>query len=411
MEMTEDIVIVGAGIAGLATALGLHRQGLRSIVLESSESLRSSGFALGLWTNAWRALDALAIGDSLRQQSLPITEFQVISADSGLEKSSVPLDVYKNRNSECRCLRRKLLLETLEKKLPQGTVRYSSKVVLIEESGPYKLVHLADGSLVRTKVLIGCDGVNSVVAKWLGLQKPVDSKRAEIRGFVEYPDKHGFEPKFHLLVGAQVHFGFIPCDDNGMYWFYNFTPSIAHFDQSATKDPVKLKEFVLSKIKNASNEVKGVVERTPLDCISCAGLKLRLPWNVLLGDIVRNNICVAGDALHPMTPDIGQGGCSALEDSVLLARRLGEAFLLKPGGAVADEEFERIRYGLDRYAKERRCRSFLLISCAYLIGSIQGSDNRVVSFLRDNFLARYTLAIVLGMADFDCGKLLSSRLI
>ncbi|XP_019156269.1 PREDICTED: FAD-dependent monooxygenase paxM-like [Ipomoea nil] len=124
METTVDIVIVGGGIAGLATSLGLHRLGLQSLVLESSESLRITGFALTLWTNAWRALDALGVADSLRQHSLPITEFQVISADSGLEKSSVPLDVYRNRNVECRCLRRKLLLETLEKELPQGTVRW-----------------------------------------------------------------------------------------------------------------------------------------------------------------------------------------------------------------------------------------------------------------------------------------------
>lgn len=272
-----------------------------------------------------------------------------------------------------------------------------------------------------------------MVAKWLGLEKPVDSKRIGIRGFVEYPEKHGFEPKFFLLIGVGVRFGILPCNDNVLYWFYNFTPSIAGckqnflhcfpytipkdvnkvsdlvtVDQSAKKDPVKLKEFVLSKIKNASNEVRGVVERTPLNCISCVKLKLRLPWNVLVGDIVRNNVCVVGDALHPMTPDIGQGACSALEDSVVLARRLGEALLLKPGGGVGDEEFMRIRNGLDRYCKERRFRSFLLISCSYLIGFIQESDNRVVSFLRENFLARYTLAISLGMADFDCGKLVFS---
>ncbi|XP_019156256.1 PREDICTED: uncharacterized protein LOC109152998 [Ipomoea nil] len=406
METTVDIVIAGGGIAGLATSLGLHRLGLQSLVLESSESLRAGGFGFMLWNNAWRALEALGVADSLRPHSLPIKELRVFSADSGLQTSSVPLDVYKNRNSESRCLRRKLLLETLEKELPQGTVRYSSKVVLIEESGPFKLVHLADGSIVRTKVLIGCDGVKSVVANWLGLEKPVDSKRIGIRGFVEYPNKHGFEPNFYLLIGVGVRFGILPYDDNGLYWFYNFTPSIAGFDQSAKKDPVKLKEFVLSKIKNASNEVKGVVERTPLDCISCVRLKLRLPWNVLVRDIVRDNICVAGDALHPMTPDIGQGACSALEDSVILARRLGEA--LKPGGGVVDEEFRRIRNGLDRYGKERRWRSFLLISCSYLIGFIQESDNRVVRFLREKFLARYSLAIVLGMADFDCGKLVFS---
>lgn len=54
---------------------------------------------------------------------------------------------------ECRCVRRKDLLETLERELPQGTIRYSSKIVSIEESGDFKLVHLADGSVFRTKVI------------------------------------------------------------------------------------------------------------------------------------------------------------------------------------------------------------------------------------------------------------------
>lgn len=53
---------------------------------------------------------------------------------------------------ELRCVKRKLLLEALEKELPIGTVRYSSKVVSIEESGYFKLVHLADGTILKTKV-------------------------------------------------------------------------------------------------------------------------------------------------------------------------------------------------------------------------------------------------------------------
>ena len=106
MEVDEDIVIVGAGIAGLTTSLGLHkylifslsllfcvfvmhvslqfglctinmiikmmrmfwRLGIRSLVLESSDELRTAGYALTLWTNAWKALDAVGIGDSLRLQ-------------------------------------------------------------------------------------------------------------------------------------------------------------------------------------------------------------------------------------------------------------------------------------------------------------------------------------------------------
>lgn len=48
------------------------RLGLKSLVLESSESSRTTGFALNLWTNAWRALDAVGVAPSLRQRSLHI---------------------------------------------------------------------------------------------------------------------------------------------------------------------------------------------------------------------------------------------------------------------------------------------------------------------------------------------------
>ncbi|GJR53755.1 FAD/NAD(P)-binding oxidoreductase family protein [Tanacetum coccineum] len=94
MELHEevDIVIVGAGLAGLTTALALHRLGLKSLVLESSESLRITGFALTLWTNAWKALDAVGIGESLRQKSTQIKGFKIASPDSGLFVSEQALD-------------------------------------------------------------------------------------------------------------------------------------------------------------------------------------------------------------------------------------------------------------------------------------------------------------------------------
>ncbi|TMW86425.1 hypothetical protein EJD97_021398 [Solanum chilense] len=404
METEENIVIVGAGIAGLATSLALHRLGLRSIVLESADSLRATGFALALWTNAWRALDALDIGDSLRQRSLSITGFKGFSAESGAPMTEVSFVGNNSVEYESRCVRRKDLLETLANELPQGAIRYSSKVDSVEESGPLKLVHLADGCTIRTKALIGCDGVNSVVANWLGLQKPVYSGRSAIRGFVEYPEKHGYQPKFHAYFGGGVRFGFLPSDEKSLYWFCTFTPSVVHFDGNTEQDPMKLKQFVLNKASNVSKELSTVIHRTTLDSISIAQLKLRVPWNVLFGNILKNNVCVVGDALHPMTPDLGQGGCSALEDSVVIAKCLAEA-LIKPITEQEDDESMRIRKGLEKYAKERRWRSFTFISAAYLSGFIQESDNKIISFLRQHFLAGVTISVTLKIANFDCGKL------
>lgn len=57
------------------------------------------------------------------------------------------------KGHEVRCVKRKILMETLVKELPSETIRFSSKVVSIEDSGHIKLLHLADGTIIKAKVL------------------------------------------------------------------------------------------------------------------------------------------------------------------------------------------------------------------------------------------------------------------
>jgi 2-polyprenyl-6-methoxyphenol hydroxylase-like FAD-dependent oxidoreductase len=89
----ENIIIVGAGLAGLATALGLHRKGVRSLVLESSPALRASGFAFATWKNAFRALDALGVGDKIRKQHLQVQTLRVFSSSTGEAVKEMDLTV------------------------------------------------------------------------------------------------------------------------------------------------------------------------------------------------------------------------------------------------------------------------------------------------------------------------------
>lgn len=75
------------------------------------------------------------------------------------------------------------------------------------------------------KVLIGCDGVNSVAAKWLGFKKPAFAGRSAIRGFSDFKCSHGLEPIFLEFLGDGVKSGFLPCDDQTVYWFFSWRPS------------------------------------------------------------------------------------------------------------------------------------------------------------------------------------------
>jgi 2-polyprenyl-6-methoxyphenol hydroxylase-like FAD-dependent oxidoreductase len=79
-------------------------------------------------------------------------------------------------------------------------------------------------------------------------------------------------------------------------------------------NPAEMKRLVLSKLENVPDEIRGIIENTNLDGIISSPLRYRHPWELLWGNINKDNVCVAGDALHPMTPEIGQGGCAALED-------------------------------------------------------------------------------------------------
>ncbi|KAL9250724.1 Monooxygenase 2-like protein [Drosera capensis] len=393
-----DIVIVGAGIAGLATALGLHRLGIRSIVLESSGQLRMTGSAFGTWTNAWVALDALGIGDTLRAQHVRHIGLVTNSTVLGIQTSDVP------SYGEHRCLKRKVILETLANELPTGTIRFKSKVISMEDAGCFKLLRLADGSFITAKAVIGCDGVNSQVATWLGFEKPAFAGRTAVRGYVDFEGGHGFDPKVFLFSGKGVRYGLAPCDDTCLYWFYSFTPS--NHEEGIEEGPRKAKQFVLNNMGNVSDKVRNVIVKTNLDDVYVSPLRYRKPWEILLGNITKDNVCIAGDAFHPMTPELAQGACAALEDAVVLARCLGEALTrgseLKPS---KEEEYEQITAGLQKYAQERKWRAADLVTTAYMLGLIQQSNFQLIRLMRDKVLSRHLAKMVVKKSTFKCGDL------
>ncbi|XP_074590729.1 monooxygenase 2-like [Curcuma longa] len=405
MDHTEEIVIVGAGLAGLAVAVGLHRKGLRSLVLESSDTLRAAGFALTVWTNAWRALDALGVGDSLRRHHLRLQAVVMSSASSASLVTKLPA-----KEHEVRCVRRNLLVEALAGELPHGTIRYSSKVVAMEDSGESKLLHLADGSTLKAKVVVGCDGINSAVSKWLGLKPPTFSGRHAARGFTVLPDGHGMKPEFMQYNGEGFRAGVLPCDEKSLYWFFTWTSNGEKETIPDHHDALMVKEFVLGKVKASEipEQVVEIIDKSELSSVASAPLRYRSPLNLLSGNICKGNTCVTGDAFHPMTPDLGQGGCSALEDGVVLARCLADALC---GGGNGEEEHRnrnrnrRVEAGLKDYEKARKWRAFRLVVGSYALGFVQESGNWFLRLVRERILAGFLVERLFVAASFDCGKL------
>lgn len=69
------------------------------------------------------------------------------------------------------------------------------------------------------QVLIGCDGVHSVVAHWLGLKAPIDSGRIGVRGLAVYPEGHGLKHQVQQFVDEGLRAGVVPLNGTEIYWF------------------------------------------------------------------------------------------------------------------------------------------------------------------------------------------------
>jgi 2-polyprenyl-6-methoxyphenol hydroxylase-like FAD-dependent oxidoreductase len=157
-----------------------------------------------------------------------------------------------------------------------------------------------------------------------------------------------------------------------------------------------MREFILKTLSKskAPKEILEVIERSEMGQVVSSPLKYRSPVSLLFGNIIKRNMCVIGDAFHPMTPDLGQGGCIALEDSVILARCLSQAVYQG-----------KIEEGLEEFAKIRRWRCAMVVAIAYTVGFIQQSGNWFVSILREKVLARIMVGALLKVPDYDCRKL------
>ncbi|KAL6007776.1 hypothetical protein ACLOJK_033278 [Asimina triloba] len=404
MEDCEQVVIVGAGIAGLATALALKRVGVQFLVLEKWNELRSTGAAISLFPNAWRALDALGVAHKLTS-IYPVFDKAIVTDVATGAVQTISLGGTSNCEAMgWRTVHRRALLKALADEIPPNSIRFSSKIVSIStetaQNSPIYVLHMADGTIVRAKVLIGCDGVHSMIAEWLGLSTPVHSGRVAVRGLAVFPEGHGLNHEVLQFVGYGQRAGFVPITSKEVYWFVTYKSSLE--GHQGPRDPELIKKDVLENMTRDLPQVfLDVVHHCDLATLTWAPLVFRYPWDVLLGPTCKGAVTVAGDAMHPMTPDLGQGGCSALEDAVVLGRHIGNSLL-----ESRRVEHGKVKKALEGYVKERKWRAAWLIAGAYMSGwAQQAGSGWLETFVRDKIFYAYVFSRLARATRYDCGAL------
>ncbi|XP_059275866.1 monooxygenase 2-like [Lycium ferocissimum] len=373
-DRKENIVIVGAGIAGLASAVSLQRFGIRSLVLEQAESLRTEGSSITLSKNGWKALDAIGVGDELRSKFLELQGI-VIKADEGKVLNSFGFKD-EDKSQELRVVERRVLLETLASKLPPDAISYSSELSKIEtgENGN-TLLQLQDGTRLSAEVVIACDGVWSPTAKWMGFRQPKYAGHITFRGLGYFPEGQPYEPKVNYTYARGLRAGYVPASKTKVYWFVvcnSSSPGPRITDPSILRQQAKelVRDWPVADMLN-------LINLTPNDTLTRNPLYDRWLWPLISPPPSSGKTVLVGDAWHPMTPNMGQGACCALEDSIVLTEKLAEAMNSK--NISVEEAFK-------AYGSERWRRVFPLTVMANRVGALLQSENKLICSVRNNII-------------------------
>ena len=165
-----------------------------------------------------------------------------------------------------------------------------------------------------------------------------------------------------------------------------------------TSDPYVLKKEALDLVRSWPQELPDVVQRTPEDGVVKTSLADRWLWPGFSPPSWANGVVVIGDAWHPMTPNLGQGACLALEDAVVLVSKLR--------GVIGGRR-ELIDQVLREYSKERWARVFPLTIRANLVGSLSQWENPVFCSFRNNIMIPKLVRLgrLVEHTNFECESL------
>ncbi|TWH21824.1 2-polyprenyl-6-methoxyphenol hydroxylase-like FAD-dependent oxidoreductase [Prauserella rugosa] len=339
--MPKHAVVVGGGIAGLATAVALQRRSWQVTVLERKPSISEIGAGITLWPNALRALDALDLGDRVRRLGLvqgsggirdsrgrwlARTDSDALAARFGdgmviLERGQLLAALLE----ACRDLRIRTSAEI--RTVEPGSVDANSEAVVRLGGEPHQggsiLGESIRGESIRGDVVIGADGLWSTVRGSLWPRARVRSTgtvAARLIGRVSDPggvqggeswgrgDYAGIAPlpdgRFYAYLAVPVSAD-VPADrGEALTWFrHRFASWHAPLPE------------LLADIEPAQLLVHELFDLAPLSTL------------------VRGRVALVGDAAHAMTPNLGQGACQALEDAVELAAALDATAAVDPAAA------------------------------------------------------------------------------
>lgn len=359
------IGIVGGGIGGLSAAICLSAIGIEVEVFERASEIRESGAGVSLWPNATRVLAQMGLLQKCLEKGTPLSSLEL----KNLQGKILLHTRIDHEETPVLCMRRPDLLAILHAEVSAKSIFLNHNCKKITNAGAKVAIEFEGQEARVFDAVVGADGSRSLVRAYVtGLtQMPVYRGYAIWRGVTKFDLGAHSSNMTQETWGTGRRFGILPIGGKALCWYATDTRPEEHDDSSKNH-----KSELLRLFSGWPDPILEIIRTTPSHDIlknGAADLGLRGPW-------FNHNGAVIGDASHPLTPNVGQGCCLALEDSWALSRSLHRT-----------REPNRIERAFELFGRARRKRVPSIVRTTRWIGSVAQTKSKSAVFIRDQLLS------------------------
>lgn len=333
------VIVIGAGIGGTSAAIALQRLGHDVVVYDQMRENKPVGAALSLWSNGVKVLNWLGLADEVAALGGRMEDMAYYDGHTGEELCRFSLEpVTAQTGQRAYPVARAELQALLMDRVGSENIRLSMRLVGIEDDGQRVTATFADGSTDTADLLIGADGARSFTREYLTGALGLDPIERTYSGYTNFNGLVPADPavgpldQWTTYVADGKRCAVMPVAGDRFYFFVD-VPQPAGVPYDRTEGIAPLREAF-------GGWAPGV--RALLDSIDPEASFNRVEiWDIDPFDTwVHGRVALLGDSAHNTAPDIGQGACSALEDSFALGIVFATNTL---GVADALKRYEKIR--------------------------------------------------------------------
>lgn len=353
-------IIIGAGIGGLTAGIALRQSGYEVEIYDRVRDLRPTGSGISLWSNGVKVLNRLGLGEKMAAigGQMNRMEYRYLSGNLLNEIPLQPLidEVGQRPYPVARRDLQNLLLSSFESL--SGKITLGAKCIDCIESDRDVTAKFEDGSAATGDVLIAADGVRSLLRKYVLNQTIEPTYRGYVNwnGLVPISDDLAPADMWSIYVGEHKRASMMPVAGDRFYFFFDVP-----LPKGTTNDRTNYQTELQEYFQGWAKPVQLLIDR--LDPENVARVEIHDVGPI--ERMVKGRVALLGDAAHATCPDLGQGGCQAMEDGLVIAN-----YLLSTNLSVSD--------ALMRYERERKVRTTEIVNKARnRAEAIHGKDPEV----------------------------------